>query len=129
MTRFGFDFDPAWRTPLSLIGITPDRAFAEIHEDAFVVRFGHWSLRTPLSNVLDTTVTGPYTSWKVIGPHLSLADRGVTFGTNARKGLCVRFRTPVPALVPGGFLTHPGATLTVSAPEELAEALERARQV
>lgn len=129
MTRFEFDFDPAWRTPLSLLGIAPGKAFAEVHEGAFAVRFGPWSLRTPLSNVLDTQVTGPYTSWKVIGPHLSLADRGVTFGTNARKGLCVRFRTPVPALVPGGFLTHPGATLTVSAPEELAEALQRAREV
>ncbi|MFI6509234.1 hypothetical protein ACIBCT_16635 [Streptosporangium sp. NPDC050855] len=129
MTRFAFDVDPAWRTPLSLIGVGPGRAFAEVGEGVLSVRFGPWSLRTPVANVSGTEVTGPYAAWKVIGPHLSLVDRGVTFGTNARRGLCVRFRTPVPALVPGGFLTHPGATLTVSAPEELAEAIERAREV
>ncbi|MER5642888.1 hypothetical protein [Streptosporangium sp. NPDC002524] len=128
MTRFAFGLDPAWRIPLLLFGVRPGRAFAEVREGEFAVRFGFWSLRTPLSNVAGTTVTGPYAPWKVIGPHLSLADRGVTFGTNAGRGVCVRFHTPVPALVPGGLLTHPGATVTVSDPEGLVEALERSRR-
>ncbi|MFF3437485.1 hypothetical protein [Streptosporangium sp. NPDC002721] len=128
MTRFAFGFDPAWRIPLLLFGVTPGRAFAEVREGELSVRFGFWSLRTPLSNIAGTTVTGPYSPWKVIGPHLSLADRGVTFGTNAGRGVCVRFRTPVPALAPGGFLTHPGATLTVSDTEGLVEALEQSRR-
>lgn len=128
MTRFAFGLDPAWRIPLLLFGVGPGRAFAEVGEGEFAVRFGLWSLRTPLSNVAGTTVTGPYAPWKVIGPRLSLADRGVTFGTNARRGVCVRFHTPVPALAPGGLLTHPGATVTVSDPEGLVEALERSRR-
>jgi len=106
-----------------LLGVRPDRAFAAVEEGELMVRFGPWVLRTPLSNVVDTTATGPYSSLKVFGARMSLIDRGVSFGTNARRGVCVRFRTPVPALAPGGFLSHPGATLTVSDPEGLVKAL------
>ncbi|MFD8564304.1 hypothetical protein ACWDOR_30775 [Streptosporangium canum] len=124
MPRFDFAIEPAWRLPLRLFGVGPGRAFALVEEGALTVRFGHWLLRTPLSNVAGTTLTGPYSTLKVIGVHLSLADRGVTFGTNPRRGVCVRFRTPVPALLPGGLLTHPGATLTLADPEGLVRALE-----
>ncbi|MBB4915500.1 hypothetical protein ACFY19_06485 [Streptosporangium saharense] len=129
MPRFGFAVDPAWRPLLRLAGVTRDRAFVLVGEDELRVRFGPWLLRTPLSNVAGATVTGPYTTWRVIGARLSLADRGVTFGTNSRSGLCVRFHVPVPALLPGTLLTHPGATVTVSDPEGLAEALARWRNV
>ncbi|GAA3068542.1 hypothetical protein [Streptosporangium carneum] len=127
-TRFGFAADPGWTTfLLQLMGVTPQRAFVLVEDERLTVRFGPWLLRTPLSNVLDATITGPYTAWRVIGPHLSLADRGVTFGTNAERGVCVRFRTPVPALLPGGLLPHPGATVTVADPEGLVSALAGAR--
>ncbi|GAA2868373.1 hypothetical protein GCM10010517_28120 [Streptosporangium fragile] len=123
MPRFAFAFDPVWRLPLLLLGVSPERAFAEVGEEGLTIRFGPWLLRTPIANVTGTTVTGPYAPWKAIGPHLSLADRGVTFGTNTRKGVCVRFATPVPALAPGGFLPHPGATVTVADIEGLVRAL------
>ncbi|MFF5206076.1 hypothetical protein [Streptosporangium sp. NPDC000396] len=125
MPRFGFAIEPAWRIPLRLLGVTPARAFALVDDEELTVRFGPWVLRTPLSNVVEVTLTGPYTAWKAFGPRLSAADRGVTFGTNPRRGVCVRFRAPVPALVPGGLLTHPGATFTVAEPEELMKALRR----
>ncbi|MFC7639977.1 hypothetical protein ACFQX6_02185 [Streptosporangium lutulentum] len=112
---------------LGVLGVRPDSAFVIAEKGEFVVRFGPWLLRTPLSNVLDATLTGPYSPWKVFGPRMSLTDRGVSFGTNARRGVCVRFRTPVSALAPGGFLTHPGATLTVSDPEGLMRALTEPR--
>jgi len=128
MTRFAFGFDPAWRIPLLVVGVSPGRAFVEVREGDLSVRFGPWSLRTPLSNIAGTTVTGPYAPWKAIGPRLSLSDRGVTFGTNARRGVCVRFHVPVPALAPGRFLTHPAATLTVSDPEGLVKALGRSHE-
>ncbi|MEU8200851.1 hypothetical protein [Streptosporangium sp. NPDC049046] len=128
MTRFAFEFDPAWRIPLLMVGVSPQRAFAEVREGDLSVRFGLWSLRTPLSNVAGTTVTGPYAPWKAIGPHLSFADRGVTFGTGTGRGVCVRFHVPVPALVPGHLLTHPAATLTVSDPEGLVRALGQSHE-
>jgi hypothetical protein len=106
-----------------LLGVSPARAFVAVEGDEFMVRFGPWVLRTPLSNVIDATVTGPYSPLKVFGARMSLVDLGVSFGTNARRGVCVRFRTPVPALAPGGLLTHPGATLTISDSEGLMKAL------
>ena len=57
--------------------------------------------------------------------HLSLTDRGVTFATNSRQGLCVSFVELVHAIEPTGVLRHPAATVTVADPEALAAALRR----
>jgi len=122
MRRFPFSVDPLWRLPLRLIGVRPSSAYVEVN-DELLIRFGPWVVRTPMSNVTGATVTGPYSTWKVIGPHLSLADRGLTFGTNSRRGVCIEFRTPVRALAPGRVLTHPSVTVTVADPEALAEHL------
>ncbi|HEX8582519.1 MAG TPA: hypothetical protein VF640_09320, partial [Acidimicrobiales bacterium] len=104
MTRFEFAFSRPLSWPLALLGVTPWTAHVDVTGDEFAVRFGPWSLVTPLSNVEDAEVTGPYLPFKVIGPHISLADRGVTFGTTWRRGVCVRFRRPVPAALPGRLL-------------------------
>lgn len=125
MTRFEFAFSRPLSWPLALLGVTPWTAHVDVTDDEFAVRFGPWSLVTPLSNVESAEVTGPYLPFKVIGPHISLADRGVTFGTTWRRGVCVRFRTPVPAALPGGLLRHPGATVTVSDADRLAAVLEQ----
>ncbi|WP_406316200.1 hypothetical protein OHA77_04000 [Streptosporangium sp. NBC_01639] len=125
MPRFDFAVEPSWGLALRPFGVVPGRAFALVENDTFTVRFGHWLLCTPLTNVAGTTLTGPYAAWRVLGPRLSLADRGVTFGTNPRRGVCVRFHTPVPALLPVALLGHPDATLTVADPEGLARALEQ----
>ncbi|MFO7251375.1 MAG: hypothetical protein DIU60_011555 [Actinomycetes bacterium] len=128
MRRFPFSVDPLWRLPLRLIGVRPSSAYVEVNEE-FTVRFGPWLVRTPVGNVADAAVTGPFAPWRVIGPHLSLADRGLTFGTNTRRGVCVRFHEPVRALAPGRVLTHPAVTVTVADPEGLAEHLRRVAAV
>ncbi|MBB5085132.1 hypothetical protein [Nonomuraea endophytica] len=121
--RFGFDFDPRYRWPLSLLGIRPGNCGLIVTERALRVRFGPWQLTTGLHNVSGAKVTGPYTALKVIGPHVSLADRGLSFGTNTRRGLCVTFHQPVRGGEPTGLLCHPGLTVTVSDPDALAEQL------
>ena len=83
-----------------------------------------WSVRTPRSNVSGVELTGPYHWWKVIGAHLSLADRGMTLGTNADRGACITFHRPVRGLDPLGLLRHPALTVTVARPEELRDALQ-----
>lgn len=125
---FEFAFESRLR-PLSLLaGVTPGNARVELDEQHLTVRFGRWTLRTPLANVAGTQVTGPYTWWKVAGPaHLSLADGGVTFATTTVGGLCIAFHEPVPALAPGSAIRHPAATVTVSDPHALAAALEEAQ--
>ncbi|HEY8547365.1 MAG TPA: hypothetical protein VIL36_20025 [Acidimicrobiales bacterium] len=102
----------------------PNTAHVEIGDGELHVRFGLWSLRTPVANVASTEVTGPYRWWKVAGPaRLSLADGGVTFATTTRKGLCIQFREPVPAALPKELLHHRSVTVTVADPETLAAAL------
>lgn len=122
--RFPFRFDRSLAPIARLFGVRDRSAYVEVDETHLLVRFGPWSLRTPLSNVQGSEVTGPFRWWKVAGPaHVSLADRGVTFATNTEAGLCIRFHEPVPAALPGGLLHHPGATVTVAAPGDLAAAL------
>ncbi|MDZ5442124.1 hypothetical protein U2F26_05165 [Micromonospora sp. 4G57] len=121
--RYGFRFDPAFRLPLALLGVRPATAVVELDADALTVRFGPWRLRTARSNVTGAERAGPYRWWRVVGPHISQVDRGVSFGTSTAAGVCVRFATPVPALLPGSWLRHPGLTVTVTEPDELVRAL------
>ena len=123
--RFPFRYDRRFALPLRLVGATPERCWVEIDHDLLHARFGRLSVRTPLSNVAGVTVTGPFKWFKAIGPRLSLADRGVTFGSSTHAGVCVRFHEPVPALM-GDRVPHPGLTVTVADPEGLAAEL-RAR--
>lgn len=124
-TRYGFAIDPRYRVLLLPFGVL-DPADAEVvlDEDRLLVRFGHWSLATPTRNLAGAQVTGPYRASKVLGPRLSLADRGVTFGTSTERGVCIRFHRPVPGLEPLGVLLHPAVTVTVQDPEALAAAVE-----
>jgi hypothetical protein len=62
-------------------------------------------------------VTGPFAAWKVLGARLSLADRGLTFGTVPSAGVCVSFRDPVSGIEPTGRLRHPNLTVTVAQPD------------
>ncbi len=125
VTRFDFAFSRPLSWPLALIGVTPWTAHVDVTDDEFSVRFGPWSLVTPLSNVEGASVTGPYLPFKVLGPHVSLTDRGVTFGTSWSRGVCVRFRRPVSAALPAGLLHHPAVTVTVADADALVALLER----
>lgn len=123
-SRFPFAFTRAYRLAALPFGITPRSAYVEVADGELRVRYGPWSLRTPLSNVASTELTGGFTFLKTAGPpHLSFADRGVTFASNGDRALCVQFRTPVPAIDPTKQIVHPGATLTVADPESLQAAL------
>jgi hypothetical protein len=124
--EFDFAFEPAYRLPALVFGVTPATAKVVVTDEELLVRFGLWRLRTELSNVGDTSVTTGYSWLRTAGPaHLSLADRGVTFATSSRRGLCVSFAEPVSAIEPTGLLRHPAVTVTVADPDALAAALRR----
>lgn len=121
---FNFSFSPAYRLACLPFGVTPGNSRVDVGDGRLVARFGRWSLETALDNVAGTAVTGPYGRLRTMGPaHLSMVDRGLTFATNGRLGLCIRFREPVPGLEPTGRLRHPGLTVTVDDVEGLAHAL------
>lgn len=125
--EFRFDMDPRFAPVARIFGVQPSSARVRLLDDHLDVRFGPWRVRTPLGNVVGAEVTGPYFPPKVIGPaHLSLSDRGLTFATNARQGVCIRFAEPVRGIDPLGLLRHPGLTVTVEDCAGLAELLDRA---
>jgi len=123
--RFEFAFLDRYRLPLSLLGIRPRTACVVVDEDGLTIRFGPWRLHSSLDNVRYARRTGPYRDWRVIGPRLSLADRGVTFGTTSAAGVCIRFVTGVPALLPVRWPRHSAATVTVADPDRLVARLSR----
>jgi hypothetical protein len=127
MSRQSFPFRFATRYRLAAVpfGVTPRTAHVVLTERELRVRFGLWSLRTPRSNITGVEQTGGFSFAKTAGPpHLSFADRGITFATNGDQAVCVRFAEPVKVLDPTGrLLRHPAATLTVVDPPGLAKAL------
>lgn len=127
--RHPFRFDLRFYVPAAAVGVIPATTYVEVDAEQLLIRFGPWSLTTPLSNIAGTEVTGPYEILKVIGPpHLGLGDRGVTFATNKDAGLCLEFHEPVPAIAPFDLLAHPAATVTVEDPEALKRDLDRVRR-
>lgn len=121
--QFAFAFDPRFRPLLAVAGITPGHAQVTVTADRLIARLGPWSLETDLANIAEVCTTRDYRWFKAIGPRGSLADRGLTFGTNADAGVCVRFHHPVPGLEPFGVVRHPGLTMTVADPDAFAALL------
>ncbi len=125
--RFPFRFDRTMAIPALLFGVVRATAEVVVGEEDIAIRFGPWSLRTPLSNVADVGVTGPYHWFRVAGPpRLSLSDSGVTFATSAVEGVCIDFHEPVPAALPFGLLRHEAATVTVEDPQAFVRELRAA---
>ncbi len=122
--HFDFEWNPRYRGLLSVLGVGPSNSCVTVTQEQLSVRFGRWSLDTPLSNVVGAHITRDYAWYKAVGARLSFADRGVTFGTDTACGVCVCMDEPVAALLPGDGLRHPGVTLTVADPQRFADVIE-----
>lgn len=120
--RFPFAQQRPWSTLLPSAFTDPARSGAEVNDLALSVRFGPFLTTTPWNNVRDVTVVNSLRWFKVLGPRLSLADRGVTYGTSDEAGVCVTFAEPVAGLF-GSRRVHPGLTVTVADPEGFAAAV------
>jgi hypothetical protein len=119
--RFEFTFDPKYRGPAGVFGVNPGNAWVEVDVDALTARFGRWRVHTPLSNIREVAVTGPYAYLKTAGPaRLGVTDLGLTFATNGDRGVLITFRDKVRGLGP---LRHPELTVTVADVEGLAALL------
>lgn len=123
-TRYRFDFEDRYRLPARLFGVTESSASVTVTTTDVEATFGPWTVRTPLTNVSSVSITGPYSFLNTVGPaHFSLSDRGITFATNSRRGVCLAFRRPVAGMEPTGALKHPNLTVTVQDCDALAEQL------
>ena len=122
--RFDFAWEPRYRAAGLAFGVTPRTAWVEVSDTELRVRYGWWRLRSPLSNISGVEVSGSFAFVKTAGPpHLSFSDRGISFATNSRAGLCVSFIEPVPGIDPTKRIVHPGATITVADVAGLAQAI------
>jgi hypothetical protein len=125
--HFAFAFEPVQLLAGLPFGVTPLTTGVTVDHERLHIRYGPWSLTTPLANVAGTTETGPYQLVKIAGPaHLSLADQGVAFCTRRTDGLCISFHRPVNAIAPFGLVRHPAATVTVVDRDGLRRLLDAA---
>ncbi len=124
LVRFGFQFDPHYRRAARPFGIGPENSYVQVGERTLRAGFGRWLVHTPLANIVDVTVTGPYAFVKTAGPpRLTLSDRGLTFASNGRRGVFITFEEPVWGIDRLGLIRHPNLTVTVTEVERLAQLL------
>jgi hypothetical protein len=121
--RFDRRFAPLWLGA----GALPWRDGVTVTDGGrLVATFGLLRVDTPLENIADTHVTGPYRWWTAVGPRLSFADDGLTFGTNPQAGLCIHFRDKIKRVI--GFRDHSALTVTVADPHALEVRLRSGRE-
>jgi hypothetical protein len=103
-------------------GVRPGHDGVRLTDDGhFVATFGWLRVATRLDNVAGAHVTGGYRWWTAAGARLSFVDDGLTFGTNADRGVCVHFHDRVPSRLRRSG--HSALTVTVADPDGLAAAL------
>ena len=103
-------------------GVRPSKDGVTLTDDGrFVATFGLLKLETELTNVDGAHITSGYRWWTAVGARMSFTDDGLTFGTNADRGVCVHFRKKVPTSLRRSG--HSALTVTVADPEGLIAAL------
>ncbi|MGB9308401.1 MAG: hypothetical protein WCB92_33370 [Mycobacterium sp.] len=123
--HFPYRYDPRF-APIWLPFRWPGEQGVTLTDDGrFVARYGVLHVDAPLSSVRDAHVAGPYRWWTAVGPRLSLADDGLTFGTNAQAGVCVHFEPPIRRVI--GLRDHSALTVTVADTAGLVAALKGSR--
>jgi hypothetical protein len=125
MSRFfPYDFDRRLTAMWMAFGARPWRDGVTLDDDGmFVATFGIFRVRTPLDNIVDAHITRDYRWWTAIGVRASFADDGLTFGTNARAGVCLHFDQKVRRVI--GRSDHSALTVTVADLEGLVTNVAR----
>jgi hypothetical protein len=122
--HYDFRFTRAYLIAGLGFGVRPATCHVRVSTERLAIKFGLWHATVALDNVADAAITGPYQFLKTAGPpHLSLADRGITFATNGDRGLCIKLHNPIRGIEPTGLIRHPGITVTVADCDALAKAL------
>jgi hypothetical protein len=106
-------------------GVRPGKDGVTITDDeTFRATFGLFPpVETPLDNIDGAHVTREYRWWTAAGARRSLADDGLTFGTNRDAGVCVHFRQRVRSVL--GPAGHSALTVTVADLHGLVDRLPR----
>ncbi len=120
---FPYSFDSHFKPLFSVLRVGPSDG-VELTEGAMLrATYGRARIETPVANIDHTEITGPHRWYTAVGLRLSFADDGITFGTNARSGLCIAFVDKIPRVM--GFRDHSALWVSVEDPEGLAAAIGR----
>jgi hypothetical protein len=120
--HFGYAIDRRYLPVLLPFGLRRTRDGVTLTDEAsFVATFGFFKLATPIANITGAHVTRGYRWWTAVGVRASLADDGLSFGTNTNAGVCVHFGEKVPS--PLRRNGHSALTVTVADLEGLVRAL------
>jgi hypothetical protein len=123
MTRkFPYAIDK-WYLPVILpFGLKPKTDGVTLTDGGgFVATFGFFTIATPLTNITGAHITRNYRWWTAFGVRGSMADDGLTFGTNHSGGVCIHFAEKVPSRLRKSG--HSALIMTVRDLEGLASAL------
>lgn len=123
---FPYDVDRRYLPFLVPLGVRPEHDGVRLDDDGRLeAKLGWFRLSTPLSNIDGAHVTRGYRWWTSVGVRLSMADDGLTFGTNSRAGVCVHFKEKVPSRLRAKG--HSALTVTVADLDGLVAALDPGR--
>lgn len=123
MERFGFSRPAPYAAVVLAWGVTAERAWVEVDDEQFRARFGLFHLETPRGNIVEAAHhPGPFNPLKAVGVRYSFGDHSVTFGSDVKDLVEVRFRRAV-TLHPPGRTRHRALWVSVKEPRRLVETL------
>ncbi len=123
--HFPFRYEPRLAPMWLPFRLWPAKQGVTVTDDGrLIARFGPLRVDALLSQVVHAHVTGPYRWWTAAGARLSLADDGLTFGTNAAEGVCIHFEPRVRRVL--GLRDHSALTVTVEDSQGLVDAITEA---
>jgi hypothetical protein len=120
--HFGYDIDRRYLPVLLPFLVRPSKDGVTLTDGgSFVATFGFLQVETPRHNVVGAHLTRGYRWWTAVGARMSRVDDGLTFGTNARAGVCIHFDQKVPSRL--RRRGHSALTVTVTDLQGLLAAL------
>jgi hypothetical protein len=122
---FPYQFDRRFVAMWAPFGVRPGRDGVTVSDDRLLATFGFLRLATDRANVAGGHITEGYRWYTAIGARLSVADDGLTFGTNHDRGVCIHFHERVPRVL--GNRPHSALTVTVADCQGLVAAIGEAR--
>ncbi len=119
--HFPYRLDRRWNALFLTLGVRAADGVTVSAKGELVATYGRFKVATTLDNIDHTVITGPHRWYTAVGLRLSLADDGITFGTNHHKGLSIAFVKKVPRVI--GFRKHSTLWVSVADPQGLAKAI------
>ena len=119
--HFGYAIDRWYLPVLVLFGFKQDRDGVTLADDAFEATFGFFRVTTARDNITGAHITRDYRWWTAFGVRGSMADDGLSFGTNHEAGVCIHFAEKVASRLSKSG--HSALTVTVEDLDGLTRAL------